>query len=599
MHKIIHSNFELDLTNYNIATVEDNHWFSDQFFTKYSFPFNVYLTDELIKVFGDLLDDNNVIVETYFEVTYVLGNTIESAIFEINNQEGKKLRTTLRYGFDELPNWNKKLNELPLEEVAITDIYAHAKTIISKTWPETNYNFPQIHTDKYDTDSATWATFQKIINNYAAGEFLTNTNAVEDFANRNIIQPLPSFLHVLTVLFSDAGYTLKGDVTTNETFQKLLLFTDLDYFTEIGNPIALIVNKNEYQSTLNGVAYYNNTHNLIASNTYRITGTASLFTSGFSPKTTASVKISYKGTELYAVYTSLLYGTPDEVNLNVDITLETNADVSAQSLLLEAHGDFDDRIGTIFDLQIERVLEDSPNEIQIKNELNLKNVVPNITGGAFVTVIKNWFNLNLEIVGNDIYMNFIEDEINYNDAVDLRNYEELKPFKSYNNNISFLLKFEDVDSEIYSYDKVFQNKTITELSDNLVDDDTKTIEIAATPLLQKNILGINTANAFDHSGNTKIYAVLYNGVNEDGLNLTEDSNSLLIPYIHENYYKNWFKFRINAVTYKWSFKMFAENLTSIKKKVFAYGRYHVVKSLNKTQIAKDLFEIEIESDTIN
>jgi hypothetical protein len=47
MRKLIHSKFELDLSPFKISDTEENNWFSDSFFTKYSFPFGVDLTDDL------------------------------------------------------------------------------------------------------------------------------------------------------------------------------------------------------------------------------------------------------------------------------------------------------------------------------------------------------------------------------------------------------------------------------------------------------------------------------------------------------------------------------------------------------------------------
>jgi len=597
MHKIIYSSFELDLTPFEITTVEENHWFSDQFFTKYSFPFDIKLIEALIKVFGNLLDDNNVVLETYFEVLYVEGNKIETAVLEINSQKGLILNAKIRYGFDELPNWDKKLAELPLEVTAIADIYAHAKTIIPQTWPAVNYNYPQIHTDKYDTTDVTWSTFQKIINNYKAGEFLVNTYLVEDFANRNIIQPFPYDLHILTAGFLDAGYTLKGDVTTDEIFKKRCLVSDIDYFEVRGNIVDFLVLKSEYSSTLGASGFYNNTHDILSSNTYKITGTAtchSIFNMETWTWTFSNASIKYKGITLFSG------GNIDSLTkvYNIDITFDTNADVSGQLLLFEAISSLDGLEGVIFNLKIERVLENAPSEIRLNNEVNLKNVVPDMTFGKYVSILKNWSNIDLNIVGKDIYMNFIENEINYNDAENLSNFEVLEPAKTFNNDVSFLLKFADVDSEYYKYDMIFQNKAGFEASDKNVTSKTNTIIIDAAPLPQKSIDLIETAFAFDHGGNSKIYTVLYDGLNADGLNLTKDITPVLIPAIHQKHYIKWFGFRINAINYEWTFKMFSEKLQKIKKKVWAYGLYHIVKSMSKTQIDEDLYEVDIETHSM-
>ena len=168
MHKIVHELFELDLTNFGLSFVEENQWYSDQYFTKYSFPFPFKLTEELLKIFGYFLDDNNKFMQTKFNVVYYLGNKREIAVFEIESQVGLELEASVRYGFEEFPNWNKKLSELPLEVIpsaSITNIFTHAKTIIPQKWPAVNYNYPQLFTEKYDTTVETWQSFQKTINN--------------------------------------------------------------------------------------------------------------------------------------------------------------------------------------------------------------------------------------------------------------------------------------------------------------------------------------------------------------------------------------------------------------------------------------------------
>ncbi|MFA5296572.1 MAG: hypothetical protein WC389_00010 [Lutibacter sp.] len=608
MHKIIYSSYELDLTPFKITTVEENHWFSDQFFTKYSFPFDIKLIEALIKVFGNLLDDNNVVLETYFEVLYVEGNKIETAILEINSQKGLILNAKIRYGFDELPNWNKKLAELPLEVTAITDIYAHAKTIIPQTWPAVNYNYPQIHTDKYDTNEVTWANFKKIINNYDGTNFLANVYNEFYKVNSNIIQPLPYFLHILTVLFADAGYTLKGNVTTNVNFKKLCLFSDIDYFKNInGNSQTLVLKSSEY-THIDSDGFYNYAFQITLNKNsgYRVTGKVifnNFFSGTFYP---SEILIMYRN---QAIFGRVAVSNSGLTEYNLDASFVTMDDDNSHTIDITAKMLLFSEETEILDISIQRVslinidgfeapVVPEISEIKLYNEVDLTKVVPDITGGTFVSALKNWYNIDLTILGKDIYMNFIENEINYNDAEDLSNFEVLEPAKTFNNDVSFLLKFADVDSEAYKYDVIFQNKAGFEVSDKNVNKQTNTITIDALPLPQKYAEGVETAFAFDHGGNNKIYAVLYDGLNAAGLNLTDDITPILIPAVHHNHYKKWFNFRINAINYDWTFKMFSEKLEKIKKKVWAYGRYHVVKSMSKTQIDEDLYEVDIETHSM-
>src|SRR5690606_19649942 len=124
MRKFIHSNFELDLSAYKITDTAENPWITGKFFAKYSFPFEIELTDENDISFG-FVSHHNSGAETIYEGMYIHGDTMERAVLEIE-ECGKLLSVTLRYGFEEFPSFNKKLAELPLLDIEVASIYTHA-----------------------------------------------------------------------------------------------------------------------------------------------------------------------------------------------------------------------------------------------------------------------------------------------------------------------------------------------------------------------------------------------------------------------------------------------------------------------------------------
>jgi len=75
---------------------------------------------------------------------------------------------------------------------------------------------------------------------------------------------------------------------------------------------------------------------------------------------------------------------------------------------------------------------------------------------------------------------------------------------------------------------------------------------------------------------------------------------LLLPNVHASFWKKWFTFRTNSQTYNWKFKMYEEGLRQVisKLKIFAYGQYHIIKTLNKTQISDDLYDVDIETESL-
>jgi len=610
MHKLIFDTFEFDLTPYNISTVEDNQWFLDEFSTSFSFPFTFKLTDELLVVFGDLLDDNAKFIKQLYNVTYVLGNKMESCIFEIESQIGLEVTSTFRFGFDDFPNFDKKLSELPLEETTVSNVYDHAVNIISQTWPAVNYNYPQIHTDEYADDTNTWDDFKDVINNYDGNGFLVNSSTNGLFINRNIIQPIPFLLHVLKQGFLDAGYTLKGDILEDETIKQLLLFYNADYFNQIGNIIDYKLTREQHNNVVDEpkMFYYDDTIQLKPDSTYIIKGFLfTYYSTNYDNHYFA--KIKYKDDVLVDFVKSKYQSTK-----NVEITFKTdsNTDLSTQILVLTGASinfeiiPFDaydylsiskpnaQSFRNIFDIEVTRQSENEKDEIEIIHDVNLKEVVPNITFGSLFYAFKKMFNLESNIVGKEVYINFLENSINKTNMTDLSNYLVKKPKRSFPAEESFLLAFSNMDE--YLYEKILVPEGTILTGDVDLESSRTEIEIDSIPLPIKTINGIETAFSLGKD-ESQIYFTLYNGLN-GSLNTINNNGAILIPNLYNTYHKNWFYFLLNAIDYTWVFKMYLEELEKLNKKVFAYGRHQVIETIDKTQIGEDLFEVEIETKTL-
>jgi len=607
MRKLIHSDFELDISNYKVSVVRENHWFSDQFFTKYSFPFDVDLTNELDTLFGFISRYNSNAINTLLECKYYHNNEIEDAIFEIE-QHQEKLSCVVYFGYDQLPNFDKKLSELPLEKFELpagTDIYEHAETIISQVWPAVNYNFPQVHTDKIDPDSDdVWFAFEKIINNYKDGAFLINEvipgvgGADDETLNRNIMQPLPYVLHVLKKGFEDIGKTLSGAILTDPRFQKMLMYSEVDYFTTVTQEsISIITLSEDYVETDQNRSRYETTQTISNPGRYRIIGTIKAFTfQGWY------VKIKYRDQIIWS--SNQFNPLVTYYNLNVNVIFDTLADLQPNTITIESYQRFSTGV-TIFQLDINPIrlhnAEGNPIPTIInKNEIDLTKAVPDITFGDKIRQIKNWFNYDLDIQGNLAIMNIIENQLNFNpsEVVDLSAYEVKYPLRKFTKGNSYLLKFQDVDTKDYIFLPVFHNANGYVNSSFTTNDKTSTIEINALPLplLVRN--GVQTVHAFEQN-NSKPYMVLYDGL-QNLLNLAQDPSEIYLPAVHLQNWKKWFDFRINAQEFTWPLKMFSFQFEKLKpkSKVFAYNKYHIIKIINDTEVAQGEFDIELETASL-
>ena len=600
MHKIIAEKFEIDLSTVDITTTDENSMFLDKYTTKYSFPFSLELTNENQRNFQDLLDHCSKEITTEFDIVYIFGNIKEAGILRVDTFN-ETINCELQYGIEEFPNFNKKLNELELQKLTTTNVYAHAKTIIDKTWPEVNYNYPQIITDRYDTTQSTWAYFEKIFNNYKNGDFVTNEVVSDTQNNRNLMLPLPYKMHILTQGFEQAGYTLKGDVLTIETLKKEVLYADCDYNKILDQiDINTVILGTDRISSSGNKADYQTFVNLPSKGRYRVLGTAYIYGRW---KKSSEVAIQYRGIRLFIAkkrerrhHSGYLY------SYNVDFTFDTINDGQPDQLeIISSQFKKDD--GQILDINTSSLfLYNSlgvaiPNIIQ-NNDVDLNRVVPDVTFGKFVTSIKNTYNLDLRLEGKDIYMDLVNSKINYEDAIDLSEFETF-PERTYDKGISFLLKYQDANNEVNNHQKVFFDDDGIKTSGFSENDKTNTIEIESFPLKNEFKEGVQTAYAVE-SEKQKMYTVLYGGLNSDGLNLTEDVGPILIPNLVENYYNDWFRFRINGIGYKFTFNCYIEQIKSLsaKNKIFNFGRYFIIKTLIKRQVKKDLNEVEIDCFTL-
>jgi len=588
--------------------VRENHWFADSFFVKLSFPFDLELTDELDALLGFISRHNSTKKLTYILCKYYHNNTIEDAILEIEMLQ-EKLSCTLGVGYDQLPNWDKKLSELDLESFELpegTDIYEHAETIIPQTWPDVNYNFPQIHTDKIDPESdEVWVDFQQIINNRVDGEFLTN-EVVDDITyNRNIMQPLPYWLYVLKQGFLDAGFTLAGDILNDQRLKKKTIFGDVDYYTTVTQESMSIITMSEDVDTLGSVqsnppfgpirtfATYSVTQNIANPGRYRIKGKLTRF---LIPDVTSWMRIKYRNQIIWNNQGQQGLGY---IRKNVDIVFDTLADLEPDEIIIESYqGPSAGKI--IFEIDINPIrLHDAegnpvPNIIN-QNQVDLTKAVPDMTFGEFVTANKNWYNYGLDINGTVATMNKVETEIDYSNAIDLTHTEVKYPQIKFPKGNSFLLKFSDVDTKVYTFAAVFQNLDGIVNTGYTINDKTTTIEINALPLPLMVRNGVQTAHVFE-SNSSKLYAVLYDGLT-DGNNLAKDPFPISLPEVHETNHKKFMDARINGEEYTWDFSEFSEKLLEMKpnRKVFAYGKYHLIKNINDTEVSPGTFDIEIET----
>ena len=618
MKKLIHSKFELDLSNFNLTETEENNWFSDSFFTKISFPFEIDLTRDLDIAF-DFISLYSTSPETFFELKYQNDNAIYDATFEILEESNGKLQVNFEAGFESLPSWEKKLSELSLEKITLapgTTIETHANSIINQTWPSVNYNFPMVHVDNIDTATDKWFAFEKIINNRKEGLFLENsTTIVSDTiattSNRNIIQPLAYCLHILTQGFIDAGYILSGDILDDEDIKKATVYADVEYYSF-----------NAMESVFETYIYYDNyvttalwpviAEGYVSYRTYlvenitvkgigefRITGNTRNFTATGYP---FIFRIRFNGDVIYEFITS----NPDDFggdifSFNVLFTTVTSVNTISIELATLIRTDIPDQAAILYQIN-PRHYYDGNNEpftiIINEDKVDLTKAVPDMKFGDFVKIIKNWFNYDLSIKDNLAIMNSIENNVNHKDSINCEFLEIKYPTRKFNRGKSFLLSFTEYEAKGYNFLPVFQNKNEVLTSEFAENELTSKIEVNALPLPLFNRNNVTTAHAFEINS-SKVYLVPYAGLT-GGRNISLPIDNYLLPSVHLRKWKKWFEMRINSQNFKWSLIVASSKISAldIKQKFYAYKNCHILKSMTKTQVAPGIVEVEIETESI-
>lgn len=607
MRKFIHSDFELDLSTYGITDTAENPWFTGNYFSKYSYPFTLQLTDENDIAFGFLSNMNAVSAQTLFEGIYVHGDVMEKAVLEIEELE-EVLSVTLRYGLDDFPNFKKKLAELQLLRLEVTDIYTHAAGIIAQAWPAVNYNFPQLHIDKIETeDSDVWFGFEKIINNYKEGAFLINDVDTEEEItyNRNIIQPLPYLLYLLKAGFEDAGYTLHGDVLDDALLKKMLVYGDVEYYINVSqDSLNFQMLAVDYDTATQVESQYRIRMDrdlaIEQPGKYRVVGTVRLRRVILGAIT--RFKMYYRSTLIYETSYSFSSDAVSYIDIDIDVEFETIVDGN------------DDYLHFYFSTgynEVDILLAVDVNPVYLFNEtgeiipsilnpdkVELSRAVPDMEFGELVKAVLEMFKMSLDITGKQVWINFIANEMAAKPIIDLSAYEIKFPKRKFSKGNSFLLKYDNVDSEDYKYAAVFQNIDGVATAGYTTDDKTAETVIKALPLplLYRN--NVQTAHAFSTDA-SRPFLVVYDGLTA-GINLSKDPSPLLIPQLHLAHHQAWNEARLKGQAVNWKFLAYAENLygLSAKSRVHAYTNIHLVKSLQKTEVTPGLFDVEIETEII-
>lgn len=594
--KFISSLGPLDISNVNISIQENNSKVSDTMYTKYTLPFQINANQEFLRNYGDYVSYETTNLQNRVPGYLQFENKVQEADLFIQSIEGYKITAQIDFGFEELPNFNKKLSELPTEKFDVLDIYAYATAICKKKWPETNFNFPRIYTDKYSPDSDPWETFDGYYNDLKKDGTEMRRNYIDSngtIFNVNIIHPCPHPIYLLKTGFQDAGFDLQGDILTDQNLQQKWVFSGTEYFSRLTQRrLGLNVLEMDYDiSSLTGMQYIKSLQ-IEKQGSYRLKG----FFNSRKVKGTNTGVIILNSSQVWS-FNSNSYDVKD---YNFDFTVN----VPANSTLIFILHRVSDSGGSGTVISVEAIGNQLDNEagedngvITNPNKIDLSLAVPDITFGDFVNVIKNWLNYDIEIVNKTIFMNRIGKD-GVTNVKDFKFLEVPIPKRNLLNKKSFLLKFTELD-EGYKKDSLFYDYKGQQIN-GVAKEDTSTIEINgyAMPIKLPKPGGYNTAFVAKDSVDT-VALVEYSGL-QFGQNNATFSPGMDFPVLFDTNWRNWLRQRISGQEYQWKAFCKIEEICnySVKDYIFCYNNVHIIKSINKEKVSNDIYQVEIITETV-
>lgn len=615
---------KLELSNYKFTFVEENNWLTDKTKSKYTYPLDFELTPVQVKALRGLTHQNSTNRNSVIEGKFMALGEVHEAVLEIETFIGNQVQAQIRYGFEEFPNYDKELSELPLEvSTVVGDFNSHAESIIPQTWPNVNYNFPQIHTDEIDNEIPQWNYFQGTINKFENSAFVLNEYDLQnDIAvNRNIMQPLPYVLHIFKKGFEDAGKTLTGDILEDVDFKKMCEYRLSDYYSHANTESEqLTLRTIEHLEETTGTSYALNNHHyekeffVNEPGRYKVAGNVIVRahkkdSDSLTQIVGSRLRLSMDGVTIwYGQEQTSDYGYHEaffSIDYNFNVADETvPLIITSDQLNYAIANDVIIEDAIICDFTITQLAKYDAQGNEFTSvvdpvDINLPKCVPDMSFGKYVNAYLKWKNYGIDIDGDNVIINKLKETVtSSSDKISLKEFEIEFPEVKTNQGKSFEIKFFDFETEEYTFKSVFANASGFEISPYTKNDDTSEIIIDAVPLPLKVNDGVFTAHCF-LTNNSKSKSVIYDGL-INGLNITKDTSHLLIPNVFENEHQDWIAFLLNSLSYKWVFETSFEKLSKLRVKsiIYAYKQYHIIRTLRRQIVTDESLEYEIETETL-
>lgn len=583
--------FDVDLTSHDVSLIEENDIFNDSINRNYSLPFLIKADAVLLEKLGLPSLENIRNVDVKIIGRLLLPENHYPSILYLGEVTGDFIESEIKYGPAEISIYSTKLKDLPWPTIICGNIIPFAENIITKSWPETGYNFPMVFKPSIQKDNG-YERFGGFVNHYEAGFFenlIDITGEEPVIVNRNVMVPFPYLLEIVKFGYKCAGRNVAGSFFQNDKLKK-----------------AVYIPEN-YLERLDGSQYLKFSFGLRTGVENVLGEFINIYENSFIPQAEGEYELKFKINLSPVMARFFNLSIYRENALSGERTLITkyesvNNRVSLDEKLTIAVANLNVLDPFIVSLKISytdiNIAEFNDFEISFGDgSLNvfptyfsLADFMPDLTFGEFMNKLKNWLNLDTNVTSNVAIINFLEETILERPRIDHTHLETPKPKRT--SNITRFYKLKYADGSELNYNRNGQAfSDIDEDENNII-----TIDMGLQLAIVEKNKGFLTAVAPDNSSDLDIclYGGLINGVPLCDLEL---STALSLQNVFLNWWQQWLYFRINGYTFKENIECAPDETYSINDLIYKFNELHIPKKITKKYKSEEVMKVDIETET--
>lgn len=581
--------WQIDLTAYGMTFNEFSDYFTKISQKNYSFPISLELDDELSEKLN-LLDIENVTgFKVRIEGYLIVDNEFYETYMLIKEAEGDKVELSFFYGDEILAVFGQKLKNLPFPIIDTSEIglNSYSQLQLSKEWPEATHNFPKVYRPQLK-ERENYNAFLGWVNNRSPAGFFTNeirSDADGDAVNNfNVVCPMPYLLEILKVGFATEGKQIRGEFIEDALVRKTVIIpqkffeyysdpTQRDYWRFSTSPVEELIDGDIRKiHSLTRVPEKNGTYSLeIKLNIPKNFFTYFKLTINYGDDEVLGVIVKNNA---IALDRKLDFNVENDIFKPILIRIETSNTVRS----IENYNSFK------FDF--------NGGKLNVFPEVySLADIMPDMLFRTFYNAVKEFYNLDATFVDNAVYLNYLDNSMQKLVYDDHTEYQIKKPTRKLGVNNLFKLTYPDKSQILINKNGVTYNEN--EYSDS----ETTTIDFSILPV---NVVQNEDVLTGVHPENeNELLIGIYDGLqNSEALLLKSYSGrDYTIESVYENHHKHFISFRANAEVVKEKFTMSVHEPFNLKKGSFKYNKKHLIKTLVKRRIGKNLWQVDAEMES--